>query len=800
MQSSNLWLARCKRLRDMDWDELRVRARQEVAKRWDLVLSQIGSPFVGDGECSPLSHASGRFLFSQEEVPRILACLRERLPDVVEEIVERAERICQHRFDLLGHEGVDYGAEIDWHVDAVHGRRAPRCPWFRVRYLDFNQVGDSKVIWELNRHQHLVMLAKAYRLTENEGYARELFRQWYDWQEQNPYPIGINWASSLEVALRSLSWLWIRHLLDGCAIVPDRFAFDLRRALALNARHIERFLSTYFSPNTHLLGEGVGLFFIGTLCRDLGAAHRWQECGWKIVLSAAPRQVRPDGMHFEQSVYYHIYALDFFLHSRILAALNGIPVPAGFDGIIEKMLDAICALSKTGPLPRFGDDDGGRGFDPRRNRTEHLLDPLATGAVLFSRADFKAAAGGIREETLWLFGTEGAARFDRLSPRRQRAASFALEPSGVYVMCSSKPVQQCVIDAGPQGAGWAGHGHGDALSVQLSINGEALLIDPGTFAYADPGCERNWFRGTAGHNTVQVDGLSQADPAGPFKWRALPNVGVDCWVKGKTFDLFAGSHSGYSRLASPVRHRRYVFYLRPQFWLIRDLVEGAGLHRVEVCWHFAPGSLSTIPGGITFTGETPGGLALLFAANQSCSQEIFPGWYSPVYGKKQPSPVLRLSARADLPAEFATLLIPVWTNRARPGSFQTVESGHKSAAVRAYRYSVAGLAHYVFFADKAGSWRIGPWASDARFLYFSTNSAGNFRQLVIYQGSYLEISGRRIFTSDGSPVCGECLTERSGHQFVSSEESAPTAEPSKVNGMQAACGLKPAHPRQLQLQ
>src|SRR5438094_560444 len=82
----------------------------------------------------------------------------------------------------------------------------------------------------------------------------------YHWQEQNPYPIGINWASSLEVAFRSLSWLWIANLLNGCDIAAERFSTDLRRALMLNAHHIERFLSTYFSPNTHLLGEGVGLF------------------------------------------------------------------------------------------------------------------------------------------------------------------------------------------------------------------------------------------------------------------------------------------------------------------------------------------------------------------------------------------------------------------------------------------------------------------------------------------------------------------------------------------------------------
>jgi hypothetical protein len=226
------WYKRCKRLMNMSLGELRERSRQEVAKRTDLLLFRTGHNLISYSS----SHAKscGRFFFTSEELPSIVGSLRELLPESVNTTIRQAELICQHRFDLLGYEGLDYGPEIDWHLDAVHGKRAPRRPWFQVRYLDFGEVGDAKVIWELNRHQHLVTLAKAYRLSEDARYAIEIFREWYHWQEQNPYPIGINWASSLEVAFRSLSWLWIWHLLEGCQVVPDRFSADLERALMLN--------------------------------------------------------------------------------------------------------------------------------------------------------------------------------------------------------------------------------------------------------------------------------------------------------------------------------------------------------------------------------------------------------------------------------------------------------------------------------------------------------------------------------------------------------------------------------------
>src|SRR5215472_16686763 len=142
MSSNRSWSKVVRRLRAMDWDELRVRMRQEVAKRSDLALSLMGARFIEDRTGSfPVD--CGHFFFEPADVPRILDFLRRRLPHVVDEIIRQAEQICRHRFDLLGYQGVDYGAQIDWHLDAVHGKRAPQRAWYNVPYLDFDQVGDA---------------------------------------------------------------------------------------------------------------------------------------------------------------------------------------------------------------------------------------------------------------------------------------------------------------------------------------------------------------------------------------------------------------------------------------------------------------------------------------------------------------------------------------------------------------------------------------------------------------------------------------------------------------------------------
>jgi hypothetical protein len=766
MATGKSWGNRLSRLVSMSMDELLDRTRQQLNARADVLL-QRASAFPKVRIRGVVAGEGPQFFFSREDLPAICAALQARLPEQVQAIQERAERICQHRFDLLGYPSLDYGPSIDWHLDAVHRKGAPRKAFHKVPYLDFAQSGDVKITWELNRHQHFITLAKAYLLSGNEKYVAELGRQWQQWRAENPCPVGVNWASSLEVAFRSLSWLWAGFLLEGCPHLSSAFRDEWLRALGASARHISRNLSTYFSPNTHLLGEGVALFFIGTLCPQLEPAAAWREQGWKIVLQEAERQVRPDGFHFEQSVYYHVYALDFFLHTRILAARNGRQIPSEFDRTIERMLDALYVLSRSGPPPSFGDDDGGRLFDGQRNRTEHLLDPLATGAALFGRGDFKSVAGGSREETLWLFGTEGLAKYDALEPAAVSPRSQALPDSGLYVMGDEHADSLLVIDAGPLGSGSGGHGHADALSVWAHSGGRPLLVDSGTFEYVGEGSERDTFRGTAAHNTLTVDGLDQTEPKGPFGWSELTRSSVDLWVNGKDFDLFAGSHDGYRWLREPVRHRRWVFSLKSHFWLVRDVVEGSGQHLLDVRWHLAPGLNSSEHDALTFTdAEGRAGLRLLHDELSGWTADITSEPSSPAYGSKRSATVASFRASKHLPADFVTLLIP--TPAQQPSSEDLVRLDTPASTAAGWRYATGDQEHWMVFSSARKPWVVGAWSSDAEFLYFSHNENGQ-RRLLFANGTFVESEGVRIVSCAGSMTRFE-MTDSGQHRELSSSQ------------------------------
>jgi Heparinase II/III-like protein/Heparinase II/III N-terminus len=733
----------------MDWEEIRFRVAQEFLKRADLALYRAGVrpllPSVRDRRSAPTKFFFGADEGKNEPAHRA-ELLRVRLPREANAIIQEADEICRHEFRLLGYDKADYGQKIDWH--AAQGKRAPMLPWFRINFLDFATVGDHKAIWELNRHQHLVTLAKARLITGNPAYTNELVAQWYSWQRANPYPLGINWASALEVAFRSLSWVWVRNLLAGCPELPETFRADLLPALQLHGRYIERYLSTYFSPNTHLLGEAVALFFIGTLCPEISAAERWRKNGWELLLKEAERQVRSDGVYFEQSLYYHVYALDFFLHARHLASENGFVIPQSFDAVLKKMLDVLRALSGAGTPHGFGDDDGGRVFNPRRNRVECMTDPLALGAVLYD-CD-KYATAGLTEEAIWLFGDRAIETFETPQPQRV-TESRAFEEGGIYLLNDDQPrVQQIMIDAGPQGSGNSGHGHADALSVRYSLDGHHFLIDPGTYCYVSPGPERDWFRGTAAHNTLRVDNLDQAIPGGPFAWKETANVKDKSWVKGQTYDYFVGSHDGYLRLADPVLHRRFVFHVKGGLWFVRDVAEGRGTHLLETFWHFAADvDVNQVQGGILAAASATAErrqsvtMALLVDRNSAWKTEITEGFVSPAYGCKQVARVVRVGANTKLPAECGVLLLP--TAQASDAGVLSSLGGSEGSVneTSGYRYQSFQVTEFLFFSDNHLPWKCGPWASDARFLYCKLES-GRFTQVIMIDGSFAEWSGRRF--------------------------------------------------------
>jgi hypothetical protein len=600
--------------------ELAFRLRQELTNL-RLLLRQ---PAVHVEVAAPLPRLP--------DPDTVVTCLRGG--SFEREILAQAESVLHHRIPLLG-TVIDVGKEIDWRRDYVHGRSSPTTYFRLIPYLDFTRVGDHKVIWELNRHQHLVALAQAYRFSGRQEFLTEMLRQLESWIGGNPYLRGMNWASALEVAIRALSWIWIYHLVGSS--MPPSFRERFLPGLYRHGRYLENNLSIYFSRNTHLLGEAVVLHALGALFPAFPEARRWEQTGRRIVHQEMEYQVRPDGSHFEQSTYYHIYALDMFLLHAALAGAD-----KHFLTRLRRMAEYLDALH--GPareIPLIGDDDGGRLFHPYGVSTRFGRATLATCACLCPETAWRWQVEDLYPQAVWWLGPSV---LEQKPPQRaSKPGSRLFRESGTVVMADERV--QAIFDAGDFGGLSGGHSHCDTLG----LGEQELLVDAGTYTYVADPRRRRWFRGSAAHNTVRIDEVDQGTPASPFRWLARPQVELLDWTTTAAQDLI----DAVCRYAGFV-HRRRVLFDKPNWLVVLDEITGApGERFIEQFWHVG---LDVVP--VSPVCFQLGARVRMVVSGGSCELETGGenGWRSLVYGQKAPAPVLRVSLRASLPCVVAAAL------------------------------------------------------------------------------------------------------------------------------------------------
>lgn len=609
---------------------------------------------IGPDDDGPV--VRGPFFAAFDDPPATRAALVAVDPHFEQRLRNRADRILQDQYDLLGHTDLSFGVPVDWWLEPVSGVRAPDAHWSAIAYLDPAVVGDHKLVWELARHSALVTLGQAAWWTGDRRYAEACAARLASWLDRNPPKRGLHWASSLEVAFRAIAWVWVLALLRDT--IPRGTRRRATGYLAVSARHIEQYLSTWFSPNTHLTGEALGLFVLGTALPQCRGAARWRALGARILLEWLPRHVRPDGTYVEQSTWYHRYTTDFYLTFLVLATRSGMAVGEQVREPLGRLLEVLAWLTRPdGTMPVIGDDDGGRLTFLDEYPAHVTRPPLATGAALLDRADLAAAAQAPTPELVWLLGPQGLEKFRRLTPRNpgQRARGFA--DGGLYVMRSGWDERASVltVDAGPHGFLNAGHAHADALSIDLTIEGQAVFVDPGTFTYSTSPEWRNHFRSTAAHCAATVDGQDSAIVAGPFAWATRCEAQADAWASAGDVVLFSGTHDGFQRLTPPAAYRRSIVVLSSRCWIIRDEIQGGGEHELAVHWQCAAGVRANVSGNRALL-TLPNGAVVAMWSHEGADVSVAEGWVSPGYGRKVPASHLVVRARQQRTPALTTFI------------------------------------------------------------------------------------------------------------------------------------------------
>lgn len=766
-------LDKLKKLKGRSWTEIRSRGEQALSVYGEQI--GLGGKLPSDGELRGLlsktvfgkGKITSEILFerffeiayetffpsfrNRQETVELFR--REFKGKPLTNVLEKAEKIIDGKFDLLGYADLDFGVAIDWHYEPLSGKHIPLKHWKQFDELDTAETGDKKIVWELNRHQHFFTLGAAYRLTGEERYAATFARHIESWMAQNPPGMGINWFSSLEVAFRAISWLWAFHFFkDSNSFTPELFQKALKY-LYLHGRHLEKYLSVYYSPNTHLTGEALGLYYLGTQLEIFDRAKRWRKIGQEILLAELDRQIYDDGVYFEQSTWYARYTADFYTHFIILKTFDTDDTDKELQEKLELKVQLLydflmSATRPDGTSPLIGDDDGGRNLPLSAAQTNDFRGSLSTAAVIFGRGDYKHVAGELAEETLWFLGAEGVKSYENLRSHKPLQSSKFFPVGGYFVMRDgwSKTDNYLLVDCGETGALSGGHGHSDALSIEMASGGKTLLVDSGTYTYHESAEMRDFFRTTGAHNTLMIDGKSQSEPAGKFSWKTRANVSIQSHISEDRFDFFEASHDGYERLESPATHRRSILFLKNDYFIMRDFVETRGRHDYALNFHFHPQTnpaIEAAESGTMCVSETSpdadGWRMFTFGDNGDWQKKESP--ISDAYGKKINAPFLRFISKGAGAQEFFTFFLPSEIGYQKPEVHETEVSGGRAFVIE-YR----GYRDLFVFADADEQIiRTEIFNTNFRFLWARLGQGENLpEEFVMIGGTNFTLGSREI--------------------------------------------------------
>lgn len=480
----------------------------------------------------------------------------------------------------------------------------------RNQKIYFSVVGqaqeglDIRAVWEPARLQNAAALI--YHALNDPGselaaqcreYAKVCVLEWI---KKNPFLYGPHYKSAMECGLRVPVFFAAIRCLD----LGEQKTSAILSAIYHHAWWVEKRLSLYSSLGNHTVCECVGLVFAGTVFQKSEAGKRWLERGIEMLRQELEHQILPDGGPAEQSLSYHRFVLDLYWLVIDFLEKNGLcncndwkPRLASGERFLAVFQDV------GGNVPSIGDSDDGYAIAP-----------------------------GV------------APRREARQPEDGKIVTF---PDAGYTVIRSGNGMHLTFDHGPLGmAPLYNHGHADALSVTLSLNGEQFLVDPGTYRYNGVPEYRKYFKGTRAHNTVTVDGLDQAVQETGFIW-SKPFV-AELVRRDETEQgvLLEAIHNGYERLKQPVRHKRIILFVNEDLLLLQDTFSGQGIHEYELNFHLHPGASTALHDGWWHLqkGNSHLDICLLGADEliSVCGQESpVVGWYSPEYGLKEKSVVLQ---------------------------------------------------------------------------------------------------------------------------------------------------------------
>lgn len=378
-------------------------------------------------------------------------------------------------------------------------------------------IGDIRTNWELNRHYQFAGMAKSFYVTGDFSILEELQELFYDWNNKNYFLCGVEWTSAMEIAIRVNSWIYtycfLNKAFEKYNLENNKILKDISRGIIVMADYIVKHRAKYSSANNHLIVEMYAVGMSGIFFDY----KPWEKLAFNILTEELPRQNYADGVNKEMSLHYQSFVMEAYGLLMLEMKHNHIKIPQIWEEYLLHMSEFMCdCCGEYGETVVFGDNDEGKILDLSGEHFDHyryVLDLM--GSVLPKRY---SKMENIHENLYWILSDDF--QNSVLKKNCYYSPEVKCYREGGYTLWRSKNNKVLIgIDHADLGFGsLAAHGHADALSFQMFIEGMPVFVDPGTYNYHVPKKMRDDLRATVNHNTVCVDGANQAEILGPFLW------------------------------------------------------------------------------------------------------------------------------------------------------------------------------------------------------------------------------------------------------------------------------------------
>ncbi|MDR1645579.1 MAG: heparinase II/III family protein [Tannerellaceae bacterium] len=489
-------------------------------------------------------------------------------------------------------EKLDVSKPIDWHKDLASNKRFPKVFAHAINMRD-NRYGSAKNVWEINRMLFMTDLAWQYSKTKEIRFVLLIQSHISSWVKENPYVCGINWHSNIEVNIRLINWYYCWQLLDVENLSKANVAFDtfVRQtwlpSIYQHCRYSYQHPSLYSSANNHLIAEYAGLFVASQQWRfkESGKWNKYAKAGLEREIR---KQHSKNGINREETAEYIQFITDFFLVAYLVGQKCNNSFSSGYKDYLYRIFSYITQIMDTeGNSLMYGDGDDGYLLKiGKGNYPNNFLSLLATGAVLFNESTFKHPKCHFDEKANLLLGDKSDI-FDQLTGTYPLESGFYPD-EGHFIFRNKNILLH--FDAAPLGyLSIAAHGHADALSFILHVDGKPVIVDSGTYTYHTHQEWRKYFAGTLAHNTICVDHENQAKQAGPTLWLKHYNTKTLTYYSDAKKDFVMAEHNGYN--AKGLNHTRSILFDKEEnIFEITDEIEFSkqGSHFFQIPLHLHP--------------------------------------------------------------------------------------------------------------------------------------------------------------------------------------------------------------------